>query len=64
MKEYKEKTLENINNIIKEKQEALRVFRFGSTGSKIKNVKLGKSIRKDIARAMTEISIRKNAIQK
>lgn len=62
MKEYKEKTLENINNIIKEKQEALRVFRFGSTGSKIKNVKLGKSIRKDIARAMTEISIRKNAI--
>ncbi|HEY4478259.1 MAG TPA: 50S ribosomal protein L29 [Candidatus Paceibacterota bacterium] len=62
MKEYKEKTLENINNIIKEKQEALRVFRFGSTGSKIKNVKLGKSIRKEIARAMTEISIRKNAI--
>ena len=63
MKEYKDKTIESLNDLIKEKQESLRNFRFGSTNSKTKNVKLGKTLRKEIARIMTELSIRKTLIK-
>ena len=59
MKEYKDKTKEDLNKLIAEKSEAVRHFRFGSTGSKIKNVKLGRTLRKDIARIMTELTLRK-----
>ena len=58
MKEYKDKTSQDLNKLITEKREILRHFRFGSTGSKIKNVKLAKALRKDIARIMTEFSLR------
>lgn len=61
MKEYKNKTPQEINKIIAEKREALRQFRFGSAGAKTKNVKLAHTIKKEIARMMTELSIRKHA---
>ncbi len=59
MKEYKDKTPQDLNKLIAEKREGVRAFRFGSTGSKTKNVKLGRTLRKDIARIMTELSLRK-----
>lgn len=59
MKEYKDKTPKDLMKLIAEKREAIRNFRFGSTGSKTKNVKLGKTLTKDIARIMTELSLRK-----
>jgi ribosomal protein L29 len=62
MKEYKDKTLKDLMKLITEKREAIRHFRFGSTGSKTKNVKLGRTLRKDIARIMTELTIRKTKI--
>ncbi len=40
---------------LSEKREALRVFRFGSTGAKITNVKTGRGLRKDIARILTSL---------
>ncbi|HEY4504059.1 MAG TPA: 50S ribosomal protein L29 [Candidatus Paceibacterota bacterium] len=58
MKEYKDKTAGDLTKLMAEKREQIRGFRFGSTGSKIKNVKLGRTLRKDIARIMTELSIR------
>lgn len=61
MKELKGKTIQDLNKLIAEKQEALRHFRFGSTGSKTKNVKAGHVVKKDIARIMTELTIRKHA---
>lgn len=60
MKEYKNKTPQDLHKLIAEKMEVLRHFRFGSAGAKTKNVKLGRSTKKDIARIMTELSIRKN----
>ncbi len=39
--------------LLKEKREALRTFRFGVAGSKTRNVKEGKNLRKDIARILT-----------
>ena len=44
-----------------EKREALRLFRFGVAGSKVKNVKEGAAIKKDIARILTEISLRERS---
>lgn len=41
---------------LKTKREALRVFRFGVAGGKIKNVKEGKSLKKEIARTMTALN--------
>ncbi len=42
-----------------EKKLALRTFRFAGSGSKTRNVKEGKALRKDIARILTEIGARK-----
>ena len=39
-----------------ERREAFRTLRFGMAGSKNRNVKEGASIRKDIARIMTELN--------
>lgn len=61
MKEYKDKTAQDLNKLISEKREAIRLFRFGSTGSKVKNVKIAATTRKEIARIMTELSLRKAA---
>lgn len=43
-----------IDREIAEKREALRAFRFAIAGSKAKNVKEGRTIRKAIARLLTE----------
>ena len=61
MKELKNKNLQELNKMVSEKRETLRNFRFNSTGAKIKNVKLGHTIKKEIARIMTELSIQKHA---
>jgi len=56
MKEITNKTAADLAKLITEKREALRVFRFGTAGTKVKNVKEGRSIRKDIAQMMTVLS--------
>ncbi len=58
MKELKNKTPQELKKLIEEKREVIRNFRFGSAGSKTKNVKLGYTTRKEIARIMTELSLR------
>jgi len=55
MKEIENKTSADLRKMITEKREALRVFRFGGAGAKTKNVKEGRTIRKDIARIMTAL---------
>jgi ribosomal protein L29 len=64
MKDFKTKTIADLNKLIAEKREAIRGFRFGSTGSKTKNVKLGRSLRKEVAQIMTELSLRRMAEKK
>jgi ribosomal protein L29 len=60
MKEITTKTVVDLNKLIAEKQESLRTFRFGTAGAKTRNVKEGRTIRKDIARMMTAISMKKS----
>lgn len=41
---------------LKEKREALKSFRFSVAGTQIRSVREGRSIRKDIARILTELN--------
>ena len=50
---------EDLAKFVSEKREALRVSRFAASGSKNHNVKEARSIRKEIARALTEATARK-----
>jgi len=39
-----------------EKRKAVREFRFNIAGSKLKDVKQGRSLKKDVARILTELN--------
>jgi ribosomal protein L29 len=53
---YIGKSREDLVKALNEKREALRGFRFGSAGSKTRNVKDGYHAKKDIARILTELN--------
>jgi ribosomal protein L29 len=53
-------TAEELNKLTHEKREALRTLRFSGSGGKNHNVKQGKMLRKEIARAMTQLTALKN----
>lgn len=53
------KTEQEIKTVLAEKKEALRSFRFGVSGAKVKNVKMARNLRKDIARLLTKLSVLK-----
>ncbi len=63
MKELKNTKTEDLVRSIEEKIEAHRLFRFGIAGSKIRNVKEGKGLRKQIAQAHTELRKRRDAVK-
>ena len=44
-----------------DKREALRVFRFGGAGSRTRNVREGRNLRKEIAQILTELKKREIA---
>lgn len=45
-----------LRELLKQKREALRVFRFGIAGSQSRNVKEGRNLRKEIARILTALT--------
>ena len=52
---------EDLQKLVADKREGLRALRFSASGSKNRNVKQARNLRKEIARALTEASARKNA---
>lgn len=54
-------SVDDLHKEIAEKREALRTFRFGSAGSRTRNVREGRNLRKDIARLLTEVNAREIA---
>ena len=52
--DFKTATKEDLEKFVEGKREELRSLRFSGSGSKNRNVKLTRTIRKDIARALTE----------
>jgi ribosomal protein L29 len=61
MAELSSKTIESLREDLSAKREELRVVRFGAAGSRSRNVHQSRTLKKDIARLMTEISARKLA---
>lgn len=49
-------TKEALEKSLSEKRVALRGFRFGTSGSKVKNVKEGRNLKKNIARILTRLN--------
>lgn len=56
--DLKKKTENDLNKALAEKRAELREFRFGLAGSKTKNIKKGRGLRKEIARVLTELNTR------
>lgn len=55
---FSKKTDSDLEKALREKRKALREFRFGSAGSRTRNVKEGHNLRRDIARILTELNAR------
>jgi len=53
-----------IQKQISDKREALRVFRFGGAGSRTRDVRAGRTLRRGIAQAMTELRARQLSAKK
>ncbi len=60
MKELIKKTEQDLTKMLREKEESLRMFRFAISGSKTRNVREGRGLRKDIARIHTARKIQHN----
>jgi len=58
MSELKNKNDKDLVKEVVEKREALRDFRFGIAGSKTRNIREGRNLRKGIARILTELTHR------
>jgi ribosomal protein L29 len=61
MADLKKYTVQDLQKEIAEKRESLRTFRFGEAGSRSRNVREGRTLKKDIARLLTEMNSRKEA---
>ncbi|MEK7093038.1 MAG: 50S ribosomal protein L29 [Patescibacteria group bacterium] len=59
MTDLKTKDIAELQKELADKREALRVFRFEGAGSRSRDVRGGRNLRKDIARLLTELNSRK-----
>jgi len=58
MTDFIKNSVEDLQKLCVEKRESLRVFRFGGAGSRSRNVREGRTLRKEIAQIMTELRAR------
>lgn len=54
---------EELHKLVGDKREELRALRFSVAGSKNRNVKLARTLRKEIARALTQINTKNTVSQ-
>ncbi len=55
MVDITKQSVEDLKKAIAQKRAALRTFRFGGAGSRTRNVREGRTLRKEIARILTEL---------
>lgn len=58
MADIKKLATEEILKEVAAKREALRSFRFGGAGGRARNVREARELRRDVARMLTEVTIR------
>ena len=64
MNEFSKKEVPELKKLLADKQESFRSFRFGGAGTRARNTREGRNIRKDIARLMTELRSRQLSVTK
>jgi ribosomal protein L29 len=52
---FKTQEVNELKKTLTDKREALRSFRFGAAGSRSRNVREGRELRKEIAQILTEL---------
>lgn len=57
----KDETVAVLHKKVADFREQLRTIRFGGAGSRTRNVREGRTVRRDIARVMTELRAREIA---
>ena len=55
---FKTNTVEELHKKVTELREQLRAFRFGGAGSRTRNVREGRVIRREVAKVLTELRSR------
>ncbi len=60
MSEFKNKTEKDLIKTLQEKRNALQTFRFNISGSKTRNVKEARGLRKEVAQILTELNSQKS----
>ncbi|MBU1046762.1 50S ribosomal protein L29 [Patescibacteria group bacterium] len=56
--DLKNKTNKDLDKSLADARNGLREFRFGLSGSKTKDIKKGRALRKETARVLTELNSR------
>ncbi|KKW47339.1 50S ribosomal protein L29 [Candidatus Kaiserbacteria bacterium RIFCSPHIGHO2_02_FULL_59_21] len=64
MVDIKKQSVEDLKKDVTAKRTALRAFRFGGAGSRTRNVREGRNLRKEIAQILTELRARELASRK
>lgn len=57
-KDIRTKSEADLKKLVTEQREQLRSFRFGESGSRTRNVRAGRGLRKTVARALGELAQR------
>ncbi|MEK7162524.1 MAG: 50S ribosomal protein L29 [Patescibacteria group bacterium] len=60
-KELREKSREELSKLLEDKGASLRAFRFDLSFSKTKNIKVGRNLKKEIARILTLLNEKQHA---
>lgn len=63
MADLKKQSTEELTKMLNEKREAQRNFRFAEAGSRSRNVREGRGIRREIAQILTELRSRAIALK-
>lgn len=58
MKDIREKNDMELTQFVTEKRAELQKLRFGTTGSNLRNTRVQRTTRREIARALTELTTR------
>lgn len=61
MADIKTQNTKDLQKAVADNREALRVIRFGGAGSRSRNVRAGRMLRRETARVLTEIRVRELA---
>lgn len=61
MADIKKADVGELQKMLADKREALRTFRFGGAGTRARNVREGRNLRKEIAQILTELRAREIA---